>query len=181
MVGSDFSFVEHRYTWTEYLRLPWLSHHVLALHAAGGIGWSESRRRGLFALAGVQFVSPIDAIMEEVRAPSVALRGFAPFSRVGNQFHLFNAEYRFPLLNVGRGLYTFPVSLRRFFGLVFADFGDAFFGTPRIADWNLGVGAELLVECTVGYFIPLTFRLGIAEGITERGITDYWLTVGETF
>ncbi len=180
-LGSDEFFLEVRGSWAEWIRMPWLRHHVLALRAAAGIGASETGRRGLFSLAGFTEQDIVEAISQGYRAPSAVLRGFIPYSRTGDRFHLYNAEYRFPILDIDRGVYTFPVYLHRVFGIAFADFGDAFFGDANVADWNLGVGGELLVEMTFGYYVTAKFRLGAAQGLTERGITDYYLVVGNPF
>jgi hypothetical protein len=179
-IGSDESFVEVRGSWAEWIRMPF-AHHVLALRAGGGIGASETGRRGLFSLSGFMAMDLIEAVWKGYRAPSVVLRGFTPYSRIGDRFQLYNAEYRFPILDVDRGIYTFPVYVNRIYGLAFADFGDAFFGRANIEDWNLGVGGELLVEMTFGYYLTATFRLGVARGLTERGITDWYLVVGDPF
>ena len=180
-IGSEEFHLESRASWTEWIRMPWLRHHVLALRAAGGIGASESGRRGLFSLAGFTDMDLVEAVAQGYRAPSAVLRGFVPYSRTGDRFQLYNAEYRFPILDIDRGVYTFPVYFTRVYGLAFADFGDAFFGEMDVGEWNLGIGGELLVQMVFGYYIPATFRIGVARGVTERGITDFYLVVGDPF
>jgi Tol biopolymer transport system component len=180
-LGSDEFYLELRGSWAEWIRMPFFRHHVLALRAAAGIGASETGRRGLFSLAGFTEMDLVEAVSQGYRAPSAVLRGFVPYSRTGDRFHLYNAEYRFPILDIDRGVATFPVYLHRVFGIAFADFGDAFFGDADASDWNLGAGGELLVEMTFGYYVTATFRLGVAQGLTERGITDFYLVVGDPF
>lgn len=180
-IGSEEFFVELRGSWAEWIRLPWLEHHVLALRAAGGIGTSETGRRGLFSLAGFTDMDLVEAVMQGYRAPSAVLRGFVPYSQVGDRFQLYNAEYRFPILDVDRGLYTFPIYVNRVYGVAFADYGDAYFGDTNALEWNLGVGGELIVQAIFGYYIGATFRIGVARGLTENGITDVYLVVGDPF
>ena len=81
------------------------------------------------------------------------LRGYPAFSIAGNQYHLINAEYRFPIVDVDRGYSTLPVFLGRISGNFFADYGGAFDQldqTKWTEQFHLGVGGELWVDLTLG-------------------------------
>ena len=52
----------------------------------------------------------------------------AQCAQFGDQFHVVNAEYRFPIMWIERGVDTFPLYLRRLHGNLFVDYGGAFNG-----------------------------------------------------
>ena len=98
------------------------------------------------------------------------LRGYPALSFSGSQYHLFNAEYRFPILNLDRGLSTMPFFVHRVSGNVFADYGAAFNELDLNRWWtqfHLGVGAELWLDFTLGYVIGANLRLGHARGVAD--------------
>jgi outer membrane protein assembly factor BamA len=98
------------------------------------------------------------------------LRGYPAFSVAGNQYHLLNAEYRFPIVDVDRGYSTLPVFLGRISGNFFADYGGAFDRLDQqhwTDQFHLGVGAELWAELTVGYFLAAQLRFGYARGVKD--------------
>jgi hypothetical protein len=98
------------------------------------------------------------------------LRGYPSFAFSGPQYHLFNAEYRFPILNLDRGLSTLPLFLQRFSGNVFADYGGAFYDLDPDRwheQFHLGVGAELWIDFTFGYVVPANLRVGHARGVAD--------------
>lgn len=138
------------------------------------------------------------------------LRGFAQAAFVGDRFTLFNVEYRFPIKTLERGFGTIPLYARRIHGRLFTDYGGAFFGEvmqnareanedPNVADapfytgagillpagmggqMHASVGAELLMDGIVGYFLGTTVRLGVAQGLGAQGIRDFYLLVGAPF
>jgi outer membrane protein assembly factor BamA len=90
------------------------------------------------------------------------LRGLPADQRQGTAVLVANADYRFPLARVERGIGTWPVFLRDIHGAVFADVGSA--GTEiaalPAAAWS--AGAELATRVTLGYTWNLSLALGAA-------------------
>jgi hypothetical protein len=180
-LGGDYNVFLASYNSAAYVPMPWLSHHVLALHAQGGASSGNFARRGAFALGGFTDIPLPDAIRNLLIQPGIALRGYKPGSFFGDAFHLFNAEYRFPLLDIDRGYQTLPIFLQRVYANFFADYGMASFQPIDLTHMKLGLGAELLTDFTVGYFQPLTLRIGIAKGTSELGVTQTYAILSQLF
>ena len=102
--------------------------------------------------------------------PSLLLRGYPPNTFRGERAVLGSLEYRFPLLEVGRGGVSAPFFLRRLHGALFVDAGEAWSdGAFRADELHAGVGAEVRFDLLFSYYLPLTVRLGIAAGLDEEG------------
>ncbi|MBZ0118021.1 MAG: hypothetical protein K8H88_13545, partial [Sandaracinaceae bacterium] len=110
-----------------------------------------------------------------------ALRGYPANDRVGTQYHLLQVEYRFPIVRLNRGVYTIPVYLNRLYAVAFADAGDAFVGELDLSRVRVGVGGELLLDFTLGYFLPFTVRVGYARGLMQGGIDQFYGHLGVPF
>ncbi len=181
-IGSEYESIAWDWDWAEYLGIPFLPRHALALRVAGGIAQSEFRGRGTFSLPTLPFDQDvIQALRLEQPAPSAVLRGYLPGAMSGNQFHLWNLEYRFPILRIERGLLTFPVFLGAVHGAVFFDSGAAFFDRFDLTEFRHGTGGELLIDTTLAYVLPATFKLGWAKGLSEGGIADFYFVFGGSF
>ncbi len=146
-----------------------LAHHTLALRGAAGTSDGDYPGPGAFSLGGFQSALPFGAFPNVLVQGGVALRGYAPYAISGRSYGLANAEYRFPLLNVDRGAFAYPVFLKRLTGTVFTDVGTAF-TRPGDATLRGGSGAELWVDTTGGYFVDLLFRVGLARGWSTDGL-----------
>ncbi|MEP7050212.1 MAG: hypothetical protein ABJB12_07665 [Pseudomonadota bacterium] len=162
--------------------LPWSQHHVLALGLTGGTALGSYSRRGLYSTGGFSDASLYDEYNSVVRQSAFVLRGYAPGQFVGTAFNLFNAEYRFPLLYLDRGISTLPVFLRTLSGALFFDYGGAYNRLDPNHPFRAlhgSVGAELWVDAITGYFIPSNLRLGVARGLdsTAPGFQTYAVIV----
>jgi hypothetical protein len=165
--GSETTLAAFSGSLTGYLRAPWHPHHVLALGASGGSSGGTYPRRGLYSTGGFADESPFDVYTSGIRQTGFFLRGFEPRQFIGSEFALFNAEYRFPIAYVDRGVSTLPVFLKNVSGALFADYGGAFDRLERddpLKVLHLGVGAELWIQLLLGYRIDGTLRLGVAHG-----------------
>jgi hypothetical protein len=163
-LGSDFEF--HKYTADlhEYLNFPW-KHQVLAVRAFGGISTGRPLPQGAFALGGD---TPGDVTLA-VDEQSVYLRGYPENAFRGRKAGLVSLEYRFPLANIERGGGQTPFFWRRLHGAVFAEAGNAWDGEFHSSDAKRAVGAELRLDLSVAYNLPVTLRLGFAKGLDDKG------------
>jgi len=158
-----------------YVPMPWSTdrrRHVLAMHLGAGLGISDRGERALFALGGfppLTAQSMLDAFRFGAQQGGIALRGYPIQARVGSQYQLLNAEYRFPLWQTQRGLTSLPFFLQRVTGNAFADVGNANYGRFDPSRLAVGVGAELLCDLVLGYVVPFTLRIGYARGLSEGG------------
>lgn len=177
-IASDYRGFRSRVDVTGYLPMPWLRHHVLALHAGGGVA-GGSFPGGPFYVGGFIDVALLDQLRSAIQSSNflvqggVALRGYPSAVETGRYYALMNAEYRFPIVNIDRGLSTLPLMLNRISGNVFVDFGSAF-DNPETAKFKTGVGGEFWLDFTVGYFVSLMMRVGYARGLASEGLDKFY-------
>jgi hypothetical protein len=167
-LGSEWTLTAFSGRLTGYFRLPWADHHVLAASAAGGISSGTYARRGLYYTGGFVDTPPLDPFLSGVSQSAFVLRGYESAQFIGSQYSLVNAEYRFPLAYIDRGVSTLPVFLRGISGAVFADYGGAFNEVDLNDPWesyHLGLGAELWVSLVIGYYAGANLRFGYARGM----------------
>ena len=180
LLASDFTGYAAELNFATYLQMPWLQHHVLALHAAGGVSGGNEAGNGPFYLSGFVDLPLTSVIENSLIQGGVQLRGYPPYSEAGTHYALFNAEYRFPIVNVDRGPSSLPVFLNRVSGVAFVDCGSAF-DDPAQAVFETGVGGELWFDVSLGYFLGFTFRTGLARGLTTGGITKAYFVAAVPF
>ncbi|MFW6067778.1 MAG: DPP IV N-terminal domain-containing protein [Myxococcota bacterium] len=180
-IGSRFRAARLAWAGVQYVENPWVQHHVLAMRYGGGISAGDEGRRSSFTVGGFSRVGLEEAILEDVRLGGVALRGYPPFSRSGTQFHLAQLEYRFPIVRPQWGVMTLPFYVNRIHGSVFVDYGDAFEGPLDFSTFRAGAGGEVLVDFTLGYFLRLTLRTGLAYGFHEGGGVQWYTHLGLPF
>jgi outer membrane protein assembly factor BamA len=163
--GSAYTFTQSSLDWNEYITLP-SPRHVLAVRLFIGDMTGGPPQQGLFGLGGsspgvVEYASDSQAL---------PLRGYAPNTFRGERAVLAGLEYRFPLLEVGRGGVSAPFFLRRLHGAIFVDAGEAWSDEAfHASDLHAGVGAEIRFDLFFSYGYPLTVRLGIAAGLDREG------------
>ncbi len=181
LLGSDYQSTSVSWAWTEYLPMPWLQDHVLALRYGGGIAAGDRARRGVFFVGGFPEQDVLRTLFDIARPGGVFLRGYPPGAVWGDQYHLFNLEYRFPVVEIQKGISSLPVFISNIHAAVFADVGNAFFGQLDPEQLKVGVGAEVLLELVIGYFIPTTIRFGYARGLMEPGGNEFHFLLGRPF
>jgi outer membrane protein assembly factor BamA len=138
---------------------------VLAVRAFGGISTGRPLPQGAFALGGD---SPGDITLG-VGDQSVYLRGYPENAFRGQRAGLASLEYRFPLVNIERGGGQTPFFARRLHGAVFAEAGNAWDGEYHSSEAKRAVGAELRLDLSIAYHLPVTLRLVVAKGLDEKG------------
>lgn len=173
-LGSELSGFAANGDLTAYLQMPWLRHHSLALHAGTGTSGGNFPGRGAFYVGGFVDLPLVDTIRNQLLQGGIVLRGYAPVTLSGRSYVLGNAEYRFPIVNVDRGLSTLPFQVNRLTGAAFVDYGSAF-ENFRSAPFKTGVGGELWLESTIGYNLSFIFRLGYARGLASGGIDKVYV------
>jgi hypothetical protein len=154
-----------------YVPMPWLRHHVLAVALSGGSSIGSYVREGFYATGGFADTSPLSLDTTAVLQSGFVLRGYEPGAFKGTNYHLANAEYRFPIVYVDRGVSTLPAFLSTISGALFFDAGGAYdrMNLRRPFDvLHAGVGAELWVGFVLGYFSRVELRLGIARGLDKN-------------
>lgn len=155
----------------EYRVVPFLPNHVVAAKLGGGYTLGANQFLGNYQLGGSFGDSAFVTTPDSVRM----LRGYALGSDIGDRYWLTSLEYRFPILQVQRGVDTLPVYWRNISGAVFVDAGNAFTEVTEPGDAFdgslVGVGAELTTRWALGWGSYVTARMGYGVGLTptERG------------
>ncbi|HET8761635.1 MAG TPA: BamA/TamA family outer membrane protein, partial [Nitrospiria bacterium] len=175
--GSDFETTRYVGAWYEYLSLPRLRHHVLALRAVGGTSSGDVLPQRTFQLGGATMS---EELLED-DADTVLLRGYRARAIRGQRMLVGSVEYRFPIWNVERGVTTYPIFLHRLHGALFADHGNAWDPSTPAPDYKTGVGAELGTDMTLGYRLRIRLRVGVAVGLDDQGETQGYLSAGHAF
>ena len=181
VIGSLYRSVRLTWSITGHVEAPWAQHHVFSMRYGGGIGAGDPGRVSTFAIGGFSEADLLTSLLNQSSLGGVALRGYDPFSRGGDQLHLLQLEYRFPIVRIMRGFWTLPLYFRRLYASVFADVGDAFYGSFDPQTLRVGVGAELFLDFTIGYILPFTFRAGFAYGAMEGGGPRFYFHLGRPF
>jgi len=169
MLASDTTGYATTFNFSTYYAMPWLRHHVLALHAGAGASGGNNGGAGPFYVGGFVDLPLVSVIENSLIQGGIHLRGYPVVEEVGHYYGLANAEYRFPILNVDRGPSTLPIFLNRISGNAFVDYGAAF-DEPTTASPKTGVGGELWFDMSLGYILGFTFRAGYARGLSSGGI-----------
>ncbi len=180
MLASDFRGYAMTVNLQNYWPMPWARHHTLALHAGAGMGGGDRGGKGPYYVGGFIDLPLVNVIQNQLIQGGVQLRGYPVVVEAGNYIGIFNAEYRFPIVNVDRGLSTLPLFLNRISGNVFVDEGSAF-SDPHKAVFLTGVGGELWFDFMLGYVLGFEFRLGYAKGLSTDGIDKVYFVAAVPF
>src|SRR5439155_24460872 len=137
------------------------THHVLAVRAAGGSSNGDRDLRRSFNLGGaLTNLTTLDFGREAISL----LRGFPADTFAGTRVALVNADYRWPIARLQRGLGTWPIFLHTLHAAVFADAGHAWTRTFDVRDGKTSAGAELSLDFVAAYSLPFTASLVAAWG-----------------
>ncbi len=180
LLASDTSGYAASFSLATYLSMPWLRHHVLALHGAGGTSGGNAAGRGPYYIGGFIDLPTINVVRNVLIQGGIELRGYPVVEEAGANYALFNGEYRFPIVNVDRGASTLPFFLQRISGAAFVDYGSAFQDTTS-AKFKTGAGGELWFDMTLGYTLAFTFRTGYAKGLASGGIDKTYFVAAVPF
>jgi hypothetical protein len=184
-LGSQFEIYSATWQWAEYVPIPWphrfFRNHVLALFYSGGIAGGSAAGASYFFLGGYPSQNLLQSIYDFSRPGSASLRGYPFDSVTGDQFHVLNAEYRFPIVWIDRSYQTLPLYFRRLHGRVFADYGGAFTGGFSFEKLLLGVGGEAILEINYAYYYAASLQLGYAHGFMKGGGDQVYFLLNSPF
>jgi hypothetical protein len=185
LLGSQFEVYSAGWHYSEWVPIRWpsrfLRNHVLWLAYSGGIAGGTPGHEPNFYLGGYPAQNLLQSIYDFSRPGSASLRGYDYASLRGTQFHVINAEYRFPIVWIERGYETFPLYLRRLHGKIFTDYGGAFDGGFSFDKLRLGVGAEAILEINYAYYFGAALQLGYAHGFMAGGGDQVYFLLNSPF
>lgn len=173
ILASDFAGFAASADYTRYFRMPFRQ-HTFAFHAGLGTSSGTFPGRGSYYVGGFVDLPPADVLRNLILQGGFVLRGYPTYAIAGPNYMLGNFEYRFPIVNIDRGLSTLPLLINRINGAVFADYGTAF-DAPRDMLFKLGSGAELQTEWSLGYYVSFFVRLGAAHGFHSGAMDRLYL------
>jgi hypothetical protein len=178
------------------LPLPGFARHVVAVR--GAFGAADVETRNPFELGGISggSLEVLPGLSYGDPQRTFFVRGFTPGVQRGNRAVAGSAEYRAPLVRVGRGYRMLPVFLQKLSVLAFADAGTAWCEgevagssscsasiVPR--RWLASAGGELVFDAALQYDILYRFRLGVASPVQGRDVAGQsatlYFTLGSTF
>jgi Tol biopolymer transport system component len=165
-LGSDFEVKKYTIDWHEYINFPW-PHHVLLARGFAGTSSGDVVPQRAFQLGGD---NPGD-ITIPVDQEAVYLRGYPVNEFRGQKAALASLEYRFPIKNMEKGMGNGPVFFRRVHGAVFCESGNAWDEGFHVSDFKSSAGAEARLDMYLAYYLPITLRFGIAQGLDKNGET----------
>lgn len=182
-LGSDYDDLRVSASHTEYLRMPWPGHQVLALRLAGGASSGGLRRRGAFRLGGLsEEQDVIRTVLARTAMSDGGLRGYDPGVFGGRYYALFNAEYRIPFFDLDRGIGSVPGFFERMVLELFTDWGMAWSDPIKWKDLMGSVGASLITRMRFGYGEGVALYFQYAHGLDrEFGIDYFRVFVGRSF
>lgn len=157
--------------------VPGLGNHVVAVTLTGGATFDD-RPGSLFFLGGFVNRSLLDDLIAGRRSGGGVLRGFPIGHIFGDSLAAATIEYRLPLLEIERGIETLPVFVDRLHGAVFVDTATAFNERASLATFASGIGAELRLQLTLGYYGNFMVRAGYARGLTPGGVDQPYTVLG---
>ena len=178
-LGGRFRTTELSWSWSEYFTPPWAKLHALAMSLNGGIGIGDKRQ--LFVIGGFVEQDLLRAIFLNRRAQGLFLRGYPANAFGGDTYNLLSTEYRAPLVWIERGYRTFPLYLRRIWGSVFVDAGNAYFGQFRPSDIKVGAGAEARLQFNIAHYLETELKLGFAHGFHASGGNQLYFVAATSF
>jgi hypothetical protein len=171
-IGSQFKVYSVQVVLAQYIGMHfpanWAKNHTLLLSYQGGFSGGDLQRRGYFYLGGFPTSEDyLRAALLGTRPGQPRLRGYEAGAFYGDQMHVANIEYRFPIVWIERGYQTLPIFLSRLHAAFYTDIGAAFFGKLSLDQFKTSLGGELRLDGALGYYLPFTLQLGYAHGFMD--------------
>ena len=177
LLGSSFKDFTLSYAYRIFRHVPFRDTTTFALRLTGGVHTGDLAQPNFYALGGQPQQDIAQSILDSTRAAFTGyLHGYPSRSVTGSQFHLANLELRQQLLRVEHGVETLPIYVQRLHAALLVDAGTAWSGPYDVSqDLKLSVGGVVRLDALFGYFVPGTFELGYAHGLTSGGVSQAWL------
>jgi Tol biopolymer transport system component len=160
--GSDLDQTYLFGSWDEYLGLPFDRQVLYA-----------SLRADAYYNNGRTYLEAVDRFK---------LRGYPISTIQGRRRLAATLEYRFPFIDIQRGISTWPVYLKNIHTAVFWEGGAGAysFSGLRAKPLNQSLGSELIADWTMFYSLPFFWKLGLARPLqSPKEFTVYISFTGD--
>lgn len=180
-LGADYNTREFSFSLKKAIPIPRWRRHALVFRLQGAVVQSHYNRPIGYSIGGLADQNIWEALQQQIGASTRVVRGYRLTRLRGPQYLLANAEYRFPLLWLDWGHSTLPLFFERIHGALFVDAATTFEPNPSGQHTLVGLGGELRVDLTAGYYMPQSFRLGVARGLGPEGVWQGYVLFGRSF
>ena len=170
---------------------PGFSNHVLAARVSLGVAEGPGADAFHFSVGGAQgrLESLTGAELFGGSRLLFPVRGYSEGRRTGRYAWSVSGEYRFPLINVHRGIGLLPLHMDRVSGALFFDAGNAWGEAGPIGQGPTNprrnamasLGAELQTSITALFSTRMFFRLGAALRLNSGSGSPIYLRLGTAF
>ena len=180
-LGGRFRDLWVRGVYTEFLRMPWRGHQVLALRWAGGASAGGMTRRAPFYIGGFSPQSDVlrSFLLRSAFTDAGTLRGYQPAAFEGEYYAVMNVEYRAPLADIERGIGTVPAFIRRITLIPFFDVGGAWLENEDFRWWQDGRLKDGRAAWGAGfttYFLGIPWNVDFARPFDGKSNLGGWKT-----
>ena len=165
-LGSGLDQDEYAIDYEEYMGFK--KNHAAYLNLKGAASDGDLIAQQAYRIGGIPSVQN-----------EYSIRGFSSGFQTGKYVIKSTLEYRFPIKYIFRGWNTKPFFWDRLHLAAFADAGNVWGFNKGFDpdDFSAGIGAEARIDMVLGYKLKITPAFGIAQGITDDGVTQAYITV----
>ncbi|MEN8263178.1 MAG: peptidase S9 [Nitrospirota bacterium] len=164
---NDLNQREYTLDYDEFIGLP--KNHAIYFNLKGATSDGDLIAQQAYQVGGIPaFGNPY------------SVRGFSSGFETGRHIVKSTLEYRFPIMYIFKGRNTKPFFLDRLHLAVYSDAGNVWGSTKDEFDLNdtlVSVGLEVRLDLVLGYKLKITPAIGIAQGLTEDGETQPYITI----
>ena len=153
--------------------------HTIAQRLFVGVGFDST---SLFQLGGT-ISDPYIGPGIQVKQRRYPLRGYSSASEAlrGENVLLHSFEYRLPVDWIDYSYMAPPVGVGGWSLRGFLDSGSAWGDSESISEIYTGVGVEAILDATLGYYLGLRVRIGIAKGFGSESDSNIYMEFGGSF
>lgn len=153
--------------------------HTIAQRIFIGLGIDST---SLFQLGGT-ISDPYIGPGIQVKQRRYPLRGYSSASQAlrGANILMHSLEYRLPVDWIDHTYMAPPVGIGGWSLRGFLDSGSAWNHSESISDIYTGVGVEAILDATLGYYLGLRVRIGVAKGFGSESDSNVYMEFGGSF
>lgn len=155
------------------------NHHALSQRFVVGIGNDEAPDFELGGVFGDPYILPTITLNKR----DYALRGYEEglAELKGDNMALYSAEYRLPFSWNEHSIMAPPIGTLGWATRAFVEVGSVWQEGESPEKGYSSVGAELILDDTIAYYLPIRLRLGVAQGLEEEGSSVGYIQFGSAF